>query len=80
MPKLLFMLEKLCKQTESEKMEISLFALLYDEFLKLFIHFGAATRLAFSGKQVSIITLFYNRYYFKSGHHASQLSIDGKIE
>lgn len=50
MPKILFMLDKLYKQTVIGKMEISLFTELYEEFLKLFKHFGAATKLAFSGK------------------------------
>ena len=31
-------------------MEIKVFITIYDEFLKLFVHFGAATKLAFSGK------------------------------
>jgi hypothetical protein len=31
-------------------MEIRVYTSLYDEYLKLFLHFGAATKLAFSGK------------------------------
>ena len=42
-------------------MEIKLLTLLYDDFLKLFIHFGAATKLAFGGKSNSFAQLFLVR-------------------
>ena len=40
-------------------MEIALLTALYEELLKLFIHFGAATKLAFGGK-------YYHFYNFLS--------------
>jgi len=47
MPKILYMMKCLIKQTENQKMEITLLTALYEELLKLFIHFGAATKLDF---------------------------------
>jgi hypothetical protein len=43
-------MNSLIKQTENGKMEIFLLTALYEELLKLFIHFGAATKIAFGGK------------------------------
>ena len=59
MPKILYMMNCLIKQTENQKMEIALLTALYEELLKLFIHFGAATKLAFGGK-------YYHFYNFLS--------------
>ena len=48
MEKLKFLLSTLVEQSKSNKMQIDLYTTLYDEFLKLFLHFGKAIKLAFA--------------------------------
>ena len=51
MERLKFLLGTLVEQSKSKKMQINLYTELYHEFLKLFLHFGKAIKLAFADIQ-----------------------------
>ena len=48
MHKLKFLLSTLVEQSKSNQMQIDLYTELYDELLKLFLHFGSAIKIAFA--------------------------------
>lgn len=80
MPKILYMLNCMVKQTENGNFEISLLTAFYEELLKLFIHFGAATKLAFGGKLLSFHSILLPDIIEKTARirHNQQL-LAGKI-
>ena len=48
MEKLKFLVTTLVEQSKNNKMQIDLYTSLYEEYLKLFLHFGKAIKLAFA--------------------------------